>query len=296
MNVLQTVVREQSQGTGTTGTTTTDVPRAHAISVIRYKMRWTHASAITGAISKVELLINGNKPAVSMSHAILRKINKHLHRVFTLESGAGGAEHIINGAIYFGRDSRDTMALPGGINPENRALWFQSVQLQLTWDTGGTTPTGVFLTVTVEENRDLDGKATVAYKYSALKTYTPAASQPETTEVPRGVFCVGISVDYADADNVDGDNVVFGVDNFALRLFDAPHLTIEENNRQDNDYDDATLPPTNFYLDLDKNRAGEGVDTSSYADTKLQLKADTTGLSGTVTVSLVEIVGFIPAA
>lgn len=294
-NVQQTVIREQSQGTATSGTTATDIPRAHAISVIRYRMRWTHASAITGTISKVQLLINGNKPAVDTSHAILRKINKHLHKVFTLESGAGGAEHILNGAIYFGRDSRDTMALPGGINAQTKALWFQSVQLQLTWSADAT-PTGVFLTITVEENRDLDGQATVSYKYTNIKSYTPSASQEENTEVPRGVFLTGLAVDYTDVDNIDGDNVVLGVDNFALRLFDKPHYVIEEDNRQDNDYDDATLPPTNLYLDLDKNRSGEGVETSSFADTKLRLKADSSGVSGAITITMVEIVGFLPAA
>jgi len=133
-------------------------------------------------------------------------------------------------------------------------------------------------------------------KWSLVASIASAASQQTDTKLPRGARLSAVYVDYNDVDNVDGDRIELGVNNFSRSIFRARRSAIEAFNRQQFPFDDNAIPTTMFALDLDAfgivagaldTRAGSGI-----SDVILRTRCQAAGTSGNVRVIAEE---YLPA-
>lgn len=275
-----TVLNAYSLGTGTTPKQTVDLPNAYPISRIWVRHRATHASSITITQDRVEVLVDGSPVIAGLSGDDLRKLSKwETGRSPVNSSAAADVESAV--CIQFGRFPGDPQyALPAPV--------FQSVQLRYE-ATLDATPVISTLDVIVEEIVGASTKGMIMRKRSLTSTYSPSASQQVDTKLPLGNVLSNVYVVYADVDNVDGDHVQLGINNFTRRIWYAPRTAIEGLNKLEYGFHDDAIPALSVALDLGKG-ASPGLDTRGLADVKLRTKAASSGVSGTVRVISEELI------
>lgn len=272
---LTSVKKAEDLGAGTTVQKLVTLPNGAAISRIHYRQVATHATAIAITLDLVEVTVNGSV-VLSMSGEDARKLAKFdTGHAFAAPTSA--ATSTAENVLTFGRFPRDPrFCLPAGL--------FQNVQLRLN-STLSATPVTHTLDVEVEEVLGVDLSKTVMRKRTLVDVYAGGNAKQTDTQLARGNPLGAVFVDYGDVDNVDGDNIKLGVNNFSTVIWDAPRSAIEALNRQSYAFDDDTIPTTMVALDLDLiGDPSNGLPTAGFSDVKLRTKGAASGTSGNVRV------------
>lgn len=269
------IEKARDLGAGTSVQRLVSLPNGAAISRLHFRQVATHATAIAITQTLVEVTVNGS--------VIISLTGEDVRKLFKFDTGhifaapASGTTSTSEGVITFGRFPRDSkFCLPAGL--------FQNVQLRLN-STLSATPVSHLLDVEVEEVLGVDLSRTVMRKRTVVDDYAASNSQQRDSQLARGNPLGAVFVDYADVDNVDGDNVQLGVNNFSTVIFAAPRSAIEAFNVASYPFDDGAIPTTMFALDMDLiGDPTNGLPTAGFADVKLRLKSATSGVSGNIHV------------
>lgn len=274
---------------GTSGVDEYDLPTAWPVSRVWLRHNVTHATSIDIDINRVDVIADGEDTIFGRLPGLqLQRLAKYLLGRQPTRTAAAGTDFTDVQYLQFGRFPRD-----GGIFLP--APLFNDLKVVIDWDTNSVTPASSRVDLVVEQIKPRGGRQNLRSfmegsafrRFKQVNSYSPNANDTEETEFStrRNLALANVFIDDGGtADNIDGDILEFGVNDFDTSKIRLTRALLDEINRLEHDFHDDARPTDMFRLGMDLLAdVRDALPTAGKDNIKLRTEADGTP-SGTVRI------------